>query len=70
MTKIIRAASRVAQGVVHGFAQMGSFGQPSKTVVYTKRTVSDALRADWYKLGGDMTRAIQAKKPRDEDRAA
>jgi hypothetical protein len=57
MTKLLKAAARVTDDVVHGFAQMGSFGtirrQPPR-----RRSVEEALRGDWVKLGGDMQRSV------------
>jgi len=65
MTKFIRAAVRVtedvANGVAHGFAQMGSFGQ-SMSRRQARPSVSDSLRSDWVRLGGDMAKAIDKVK--------
>jgi hypothetical protein len=62
MTKIIRtAAARVAEGVVHGFAQMGSAGQ-ADVQKPAKKTATEALRGDWTRLGSDMSRAIEKVK--------
>lgn len=64
MTKFIRTtAIRMTTGMVHGFAQMGSFGQTRRRSMKSK-TVSEALRGDWLRLGGDMRRAIDKHEPK------
>lgn len=62
MTKIIRAAARVTEGVVHGFAQMGSLGYSDVREPAPRKTATEALRGDWERLGGDMERAIEKVK--------
>jgi hypothetical protein len=62
MTKIIRTAARVTEKVVHGFAQMGSLGHSDVRAPAPKKTVTEALRGDWVRLGGDMERAIEKVK--------
>lgn len=68
MTKIIRAAARITEGVVHGFAQMGSLGNSDAREPAPKKTVTEALRGDWARLGGDMTRAIEKVKANGSSR--
>lgn len=58
MTKIMRAAARVTESVVQGFAQIGSMGQLSPKPTYEKKSASDSLRGDWVRIGGDMGRAL------------
>ena len=62
MTKIIRAAARVTESVIHGFAQMGSLGHSDVREPAPRKTAMEALHGDWVRLGGDMERAIEKVK--------
>lgn len=58
MTKIVRAAARVTESVVRGFAQMGSMGQDRPQTTFKSRTTTESLRGDWVRIGDDMKKAI------------
>lgn len=54
-----RRLRQIGEGVVHGFAQMGSLGESKLQMPTPARSVNDALRSDWARVGKDMRTTIK-----------
>jgi hypothetical protein len=54
-------------GIVHGLAQMGSFGSVGAMVNYPKP--GDAMKGDWQRVGADMKRGFEKVRSREKAKA-